>query len=126
MRIRLDGLDILFSRYIRTKAGWKCEYCGKQYQPQTAALQCSHFHGRRRRSTRWDPDNCAALCFYCHRVFTENPIQHVDWFKKRLGTKKFDALMLKSNFHSKPDKKILKMWLKQELERLEKNPADIS
>lgn len=121
MRIRLDPLDILFSKYIRTKAGWRCEYCGTKYDPPTSALQTSHFHGRRKKTVRWDEQNCAALCFYCHQQFTENPLKHVEWFKKRLGDRRFDMLNLRANTHGKPDKKLIKLWLIQELKRLEKD-----
>lgn len=121
MRIRIDPLDVLFSTYIRTKAGWKCEMCFKQYHPPTASLQCSHFKGRRNKSTRWEPENCAALCFSCHRRVTEDPEFHRNWFLKRLGEERYNALILKANSYGKPDKKLLKIWLTQSIKNLERD-----
>jgi len=119
VRIKLDPLDILFSRYIRTAAGWKCECCFRQFHPPTAQLQCSHFHGRRKKSVRWDPENVAALCFSCHQRFTEHPLEHVEWFKKRLGEKRFDALTIKANTPEKPDKEMIRLWIKEKFKVLE-------
>jgi len=61
VRIKIDPLDALFSEYIRCRAikevhgcerclAWKVDYKG---------LECSHFHGRAQKSTRWDEDNAA-------------------------------------------------------------------
>ena len=122
VKIKLDPLDILFSQYIRTKAGWKCERCLRRFKPPTASLQCSHFHGRRKKSTRWDPENCAALCFTCHRIFTEQPLVHVLWFKKRLGENRFNALTIRSNTMGMPDKKLIKIWIVEELKKIVSNP----
>ena len=52
MKIRIDKLDVLFSRFIRLRAGGKCEFCGT---PRTMRqLQCSHFHGRRKLDSSYD------------------------------------------------------------------------
>lgn len=119
MRIKIDPLDILFSRYIRTRANWTCERCFRKFVPPTASLQCSHFHGRRKKLVRWDPENAAALCFQCHRICTEQPMIHVEWFKVRLGIKRFNSLLLRANTVQKPDKELIRIWLKKELEYLE-------
>lgn len=99
MKIRIDPLDVLFSRLVRLLADGKCEYCGL-----TKRLECSHFHGRRKRSTRWDISNAAGLCFSCHNYLQENPYQHTEWFKKRLGSEKFEALNVRAEMIVKPDK----------------------
>jgi len=123
MKIRIDPLDVQFSLYIRTKAGWKCECCRRQFYPPTAQLQNSHFHGRRKKSVRWDPENCAALCFSCHRRFTEHPLEHVEWFSKRLGVTRFNALTVKANSLTKPDKEMIRIWLKEKMKEIESESA---
>lgn len=52
--------DALFSRWIRDRDG-KCVRCGKKEN-----LQNSHFWPRAWSSTRYDPQNCDALCYGCH------------------------------------------------------------
>ena len=118
MKIRISKLDKLFSLYIRSRAGWTCERCHKRYQPPTSGLHASHFHGRRKKSVRYDPENAAALCFGCHRYYTENPAAHTEWFKKRLGEKRFDALTLRANLGRKPDLALIEIWLKKELKNV--------
>ena len=116
IKIRIDPLDKLFSLYIRTRAGWKCEKCGTQYAPPTAGLQCSHYVGRANQQTRYDDKNCSALCFHCHQYFTANPYEHTEWMRKKLGEKEFEALNRRANWRSgKVDKKLIKIWLMKEL-----------
>ena len=116
MKIRRDSLDILFSKYIRMKAGGICEYCGKGL-----ALQCSHFHGRRKRSTRWDEENCCVLCMSCHMYLGEHPNKHCAWFKKRLGSEKFEKLNIRAEIITKLDKEEIKASLLEKLKILEGN-----
>ena len=113
MKIRNDNCDRMFSLLVRAQAGGRCERCGR-----AGRLECSHFHGRRKRSTRWDFGNCAALCYSCHRRFTENPAEHVEWFRKRLGQKRFDALTLRANLGRAPDRALVSLALKAEMERM--------
>ena len=117
MKIKLNPLDILFSKYIRLRAGGKCEYCG-----EVKALQCSHFHGRRKQSTRYDPDNCTGLCFSCHQHLGENPYEHNEFFKKRLGSGWFEMLNIRANMivkRSKEDREKIKADLKERIKQLE-------
>lgn len=91
MKIRLSKLDKLFSRWVRLQAGGACEYCGHE-----AKLQMSHFIGRRCRAVRYDPDNVAAVCFSCHQYLGENPYKHVAFFRKRLGSERLEALVIRA------------------------------
>lgn len=116
MNIKRNKLDILFSEYIRLRADGKCELCLRR--KTFKKLQCSHFHGRRKKSVRWDPENAAGLCFACHRFLTENPVEHVSWFRKRLGQANYDALLLRANAHKKPDTELLILGLGQAIKML--------
>ena len=116
MRIRLDPLDILFSRLIKLLANGMCEYCGK------IGNQTSHFHSRRKRSTRLDPDNAIWSCFTCHLYLGEHPNKHYEFFRKRLGTERFEQLNIRAEqLTAKQDKERIKAELKDKIKLLEDN-----
>lgn len=123
-RIKISRADKLFSELVRTRSGFRCERCNKLY-PSVVGLQCSHFHTRGKKSVRFDPENAAALCAWCHQHFTANPLEHTEWFRKRLGPTKFDALTLRANVHQKVDEKLICLWLKQELKGMRKAVNDV-
>jgi hypothetical protein len=102
MKIRIDPLDALFSLYVRARAGWKCERCGKYYpEGERQGLDCSHFMGRANKGTRWAEDNAAAHCRGCHQYLGANPILFVDWIINHIGGQRYAALRAKA---SKPTK----------------------
>lgn len=113
-RIKLRKTDVLFSQYIRERDKWTCQKCFKK--PERQGLHCSHFWGRANENTRFSPENCVALCFACHQHFTANPALHTEWFKKRLGEKRFKDLRIQANLIKRRDDKldeiIIKAWLK--------------
>ena len=117
--IKIDAADRVFSQYIRTRAGWSCERCGKHYEPPTSALQCSHFVGRRNENTRFSDENCSALCYGCHGYFTANPNEHREWMLKKLGKKRFDALIVAGHIMKKKDRKLSLIIAKELLKNLE-------
>ncbi len=110
MKIRIDKADSVFSQCIRLRDKNKCQKCGKK------GTQNSHFYGRRYESTRFEPDNCMTICFSCHRFFHENPVEQVEFMKKRLGEKRFDSLLLQANGYCKRDRSMRLLeataWLK--------------
>ena len=54
--------DIEFSKWIRKRDG-KCMRCGTINN-----LTCSHFWVRQHSATRYNPDNCVAVCWMpCHK-----------------------------------------------------------
>ena len=124
--IKIDYLDQLFSDYIRERAGWRCERCGSILRDiirialhQSNKLYCHHFHRRHKKSVRWHPDNGICVCFGCHAWFHQNPIEEVEFFRKRLGDDKFDALTREANrTWPKPDKAAITLYLKQELKKI--------
>ena len=118
MRIKIDPLDRLFSQYIRLRAKGCCERCSAY--KGIHGLETSHFFGRRKKSTRWNEDNASALCFACHMYFTENPLEHVEWFRERLGEEKFTLLNIQANKPQKVDKDLIEIYLRQLIKELEK------
>jgi len=60
----LTKLDDIFSAKIRTRDG-KCQF-PKCEVSDIKKLQCSHYEGRARWETRFDEENCIALCWFHH------------------------------------------------------------
>ena len=75
--------DSKFSKIIIARDG-KCLKCGT-----TIMLSCSHFYGRANYATRFDPDNCIALCIEpCHNLWES---------KKKTDYKEFMIALLGFN-----------------------------
>jgi len=95
--------DIRFSKYIRTRDKWRCVRCGTQYTPPTQGLHCSHFYGRSTWSTRFDEENCDAVCNGCHRYWggqtsrEGGKVEYKAFKLKQLGGERFYALTMRSN-----------------------------
>jgi len=109
--IKRTPLDIEFSLYIRNKAGGRCERCKKP-----SRLECSHFYGRGGHSTRWDEENCIGICCGCHSFLGANPEDHREFFLKRLGQEKYDALVRRAHTptkFSKEDKNEMRLKFKK-------------
>ena len=118
--IKTTLADKEFSLFIRDRAEWTCERCYVYYEPPNRGLQCSHFHGRGNKGTRFDPENAAALCYGCHRYFTANPQEHAEWFLKRLGQTKYDSLRVRAKTPTKVDESLILMGLKAMRQELRK------
>lgn len=114
--MKLDPLDILFSKYIRLKVGGKCEYCGKT--PDVRGLHCAHFIGRRYKNTRWLEDNVACLCMGCHNFMHDFPAIHRDFFIKRLGSDRVEQLEITARTYGKPDKEALTLDFQERIKEL--------
>ena len=118
MKIRCDSLDALFSEFIRKRSNGFCERCGKYYGWER--LQCCHFHGRSKRSVRFDEANACALCFGDHQYFHSRPLEFVEWFKQRLGEQGFDLLNSRARTPARYlDKAAITLYLKEEIKKLE-------
>lgn len=103
MKIKIRKADKLFSDYIRTRDGWTCKVCRTGYPVGSRGLHNSHFHGRRKENTRYDPLNCDAICMHDHQNFHENPLQYVEWKRKQLGETEFQKLNLRAEILTRRD-----------------------
>lgn len=104
----LKKADSIFSEKIRTRDG-KCQFPGCEVS-DFSSLQCSHYIGRATWSTRFDEENCVALCWHHHfkskelgYEYQKQRIEKHGWdgqytlfMKKWLGTEKFNALIERS------------------------------
>jgi 5-methylcytosine-specific restriction endonuclease McrA len=112
-RIKICKEDKMFSQYIRwERDGGNCQRCGKHYDQPSQALHCSHFYGRAKKATRFDPNNCVALCYGCHQYFEQRKnAEYADWMKERIGEGEFEALTRRANSYIKYDKAKEAFWV---------------
>lgn len=124
-RTKIDYADRLFSKYVRLNAGNRCENCGAG--SGVTRLECSHFFGRRKESTRFDPENCACFCAACHQAFEnekgiskgvhkgktiEFPRAYRRWMIEKLGPVRFARLEVRAGTHVKRDRKMSMIYVK--------------
>ena len=120
MAIKRWKEDVIFSNYIRERDGWTCQRCFTRYNKHMPTsrmgLHCSHFHGRGKYTTRFDPDNATSLCYGCHRYMGSQPIEHMEFQMKRLGQSKFEELTMRANKTGKKRDYIGNKHFRNELE----------
>jgi hypothetical protein len=56
--------DAIFSRYIRTRDGWKCTVCGRP--SSVVPIDNGHYVKRGKLALRYNEINCNALCKPCN------------------------------------------------------------
>ena len=101
--VKVATLDTIFSKCIRESYNWicaykDCEHCNNvSFRDSPGGLHTSHFKGRRKRSTRWFPDNCFALCNKRHENMGDTPHDHSKWVLGELGLSRYDDLIIRSN-----------------------------
>lgn len=123
--IKIDRADECFSRYIRLR-DMKCMRCGTKVQLSDKGLpvshQNSHYFGRGREGTRFEPDNCDTLCHGCHRFWEKEDREAYRQFKvKQLGEDRHASLQLQANTYYKKDRKLELIKAKALLDGLLKN-----
>ena len=123
--MKRDKADELFSLYIRIRDNWTCQRCGGYYKHRPQGLHCSHFMGRRKENTRFEPLNADSLCYGCHKYFTSHPAEHYAWQVERKGQDTVDKITLMSNTYKKRDRVLEALYWKQELVKLEASKKDI-
>lgn len=116
LKIKLDPADLWFSKYIRLRDG-ECRRCHSPVQFNSKgdpiSHQASHFQGRRKEATRFDPENVDCLCTGCHAHFTAFPFEHVQWQMSVKGENTVRAIVIRSNSYIKKDRKMQALIWKQ-------------
>jgi len=117
-KIKIDPADTAFSQWIRLRDR-QCVKCGSPVRFNEKGLpishQASHFKGRKKESTRFDPNNVDTLCWGCHSYFGSQPNEHYDWQVARKGQDMVDKLILASNLYAKRDRKSEAIYWKAKL-----------
>ena len=105
MPIKIRPEDKWFSLYIRARDKWQCQRCYRKYEPyiegannsHLKGLHNAHMFGRGAKMTRWDGDNCMALCYGCHSYLDRHPFEKAEFWKEQIGEKRFEELEQKSH-----------------------------
>ena len=122
-KTKIRPCDKLFSEYIRRRdqvcqIGLRCGGSHKEWKE----LHCAHYHGRRKESVRFDPDNALALCPADH-LWVDSTVEGKNYFdafmEKRLGTSRYAMLELRANTPGKKDDEMTKLYLKSMLTSLQ-------
>lgn len=114
-KIKIDQADKYFSWWVRCRDNWSCKRCGKHYTPPTTSLQCSHFKGRGKEGTRFEPLNADSLCYGCHMYFTAQPDEHYAWQVQQKGQDVVDQLTLQANAYHRKNRLEEKLKWKERL-----------
>lgn len=89
--------DAAFSDFIRERAQWRCERCGRDCSSNRQGLHASHFKTRANVRVRFDEENVWAMCMACHDFLGKNPDEHDAFVRRRLGEDRYNALMVRAN-----------------------------
>ena len=106
-------IERLHPAYIRTRDGNQCVICKELGRPMRGGPQCGHLFTRVNRSTRWDvtPDgNTFCQCAGCNQVHEYQPYHFIQWYIRKFGQEKLDALFRRHN--------TVKNWSLEDLEDL--------
>lgn len=108
--------DLIFSRAIRARDNWTCVKCGRVHEwwfnekgeAVSSTLDNSHFFKRALWATRFDPENCDALCkIPCHESWEHEKKEGMGYWnfkEKQLGKRRFEALRLRAQLPGKKDR----------------------
>ena len=112
--------DIRFSNYIRKKAGWKCEMCGKICKigdTWVGKLDAAHYMSRRHEATRFDPRNVHALCAGDHRRvggYTPSLTGEYDlWMIRQYGLTEVKKIILQAHGSQRKDDTLTELYIKE-------------
>jgi len=124
-KVKLRKTDRLFRKYILKRDNYTCQRCGHKYNPSDnlQGLHVSHYWGRGRENTRFDPENCLLLCFNCHRIWGHGDGRqgYTDFMKQRLGEQGFLMLEIRAHQYQKRDDILMEIYITQLLRFLGKN-----
>jgi len=114
--MKICPADKIFSQYIRLRDG-KCCRCGSMVELNDEGLpvshQNSHYFGRSKEGTRFDPLNCDTLCWGCHKIWGSDDKEGYRSFKiNQIGEQEFKLLQFRAFSYHKKDRKMSKIIAK--------------
>ena len=100
MKIKRYPADDVFSQLIRLRDK-RCVRCESLVRFNDLGLpvshEASHYFGRGKWGTRFDPLNVDTLCFACHKIYGSDDKQAYEKFKiDQLGQNEFNKLTLRA------------------------------
>jgi hypothetical protein len=95
-------LDVVWSKDIKIRAGFKCEYCGQSDK----ALNSHHIFSRSNKAVRHDMDNGICLCVGHHTFSSrfsahKTPAEFIEWIKNYRGLEWYKRLRAKAKILKK-------------------------
>ena len=101
--IKRTASDAWFSDCIRHRDGWSCRKCHKYFpEGSRQGLDSAHMiYARASKITRWNADNCMALCMGCHKWTSEHPFEATEWLTSELGEGLIQLVREKHRTHLK-------------------------
>jgi hypothetical protein len=120
--LKRDSADARWSKMVRERAGFRCQFVGYGVLNSTASvpgrcsmaldnglapqgLHAAHCFTRGNPRTRTDPDNGLAMCWPHHRAIDGDKSLKFFVFRYWLGEERFDALQAKANAKRNRDAK---------------------
>ena len=119
--MKISAADSNFSKAIKLRDKNTCQKCGKQ----SDRMECSHIHGRRHRTIRWDALNALTKCHGCHRWWHENPTEAGQWFVDKFGEWREEILLEKKRSGMKVPKteeKLISAHYREQIKLMEEDP----
>jgi len=114
MGLKIDKADRIFSLYVRELADNICVRCNG-----ITGLQASHYFGRAKEGTRFDPENIDCLCYGCHQYWGSTDREAYREYKiKQLGEDGFKRLQARAYGYCKKDRKMAYIIWKKAYEDL--------
>lgn len=92
----LKDLDKQFAILVMTKAHWTCALCARDLSANHEDLHCRHFWSHWNIGTRFDLENCDALCLGCLYYLAHDRRAFEFWKLGQLGRERYDAMRLRS------------------------------
>lgn len=118
-KIKIRPADKEMSAYIKLRDKGVCQYKFKCFGDE--GIDNSHFQKRRKETVRFDPENCDLACRKCH-YFVENDPEGQKtlerWKQEQLGTRRYNALLIRANMTGKKDDAWNRMVIKKLMKEL--------
>lgn len=122
MKIKNSPADKWFALAVKEGLKWTCQCCGKMSpNSEHGFIDLAHNFSRRHRLIRWRVENATALCRGCHMRMTQDPDEHVAFFKKLKGEDYYTMRTLRNSLQkvSKKDEALVAAHYKSEYKRLQ-------
>lgn len=119
-KIKITPEDRAWSEYIRKKSHGVCQFCGRP--KGWKRLQNCHFHGRAKKSVRFDESNCDAGCPTCHKYMDEHKDYYRRWKLTQLGEQVYARLALKAQT---VDRRLGSLWTKEFIKQTKEQIAQL-
>ncbi|VAW38932.1 hypothetical protein MNBD_GAMMA01-1322 [hydrothermal vent metagenome] len=118
--IKAKKLLDLWALCVKTRDGYTCQYCHKNYTNNTRGVNAHHIWTKGGHPiVKFSLRNGITLCVYCHRMEAHGRSQLFnEWVKKKLGKKTHDLLYIRANQHGKNDLTLVELELNYELKEL--------